>query len=82
MAGLISGKRNRTSETVIAGSSLVTIGCGLLSTISHTEHVDPKQYVYQAILGLGLGVVVTGLILMMNIEHAGSLVGKLNDLWI
>jgi hypothetical protein len=75
-SGMISKKRNRTPELLIVGSSIATVACGLLSTLSHSTHVEASQYAFQALLGFGLGLYIAGSTLMMSIETEQSNIGK------
>src|SRR5208282_3538863 len=56
LGGAISSKRNYTSYTLIASSLLQMAGCGLLSTIGDAVNIMPRQYVFEIVLGLGIGM--------------------------
>ncbi|KPI45056.1 putative MFS-type transporter [Cyphellophora attinorum] len=68
VAGKLNGKKNRTPETLIAGSVITVIGCGLLSTLSNTAKIEAKQYGYQVLLGMGIGLCFAGSMMLINIE--------------
>ena len=59
LSGAISGKKNLLFHTLMVGSCLLTLGCGLLSTISGGVSVDPKIYGFQVLVGLGFGLIVS-----------------------
>ncbi len=59
LAGAISGKRNLTFYTLAAGTALLTIGCGLLSTVSGSVRVHSKIYGFEVLVGLGFGLSVS-----------------------
>ena len=56
LGGAISSRRNNTPYTLIASMLLQLVGCGLLSTLGNTIEIPPKQYAFEVILGLGLGM--------------------------
>jgi hypothetical protein len=76
VAGKLNGKKNRTPETLIAGSLITVIGCGLLSTLSNTARIEAKQYGYQVLLGLGIGLCFAGSMMLINIETRSNQLGK------
>ncbi|KAH8879951.1 MFS general substrate transporter [Thozetella sp. PMI_491] len=56
VAGIASVKHNNTWWTLIASGVLMLIGSCLLSTLTDTLTPEAKQYGYQVILGLGIGL--------------------------
>lgn len=58
MAGMITGKKNRTFLVLVIGSCLMVIGAACLSTLSNTIDVQAKTYGFQVFMGLGFGLTV------------------------
>ncbi|KUJ13197.1 MFS multidrug transporter-like protein [Mollisia scopiformis] len=59
LGGAISSKKDLSFYTLTVGSCLMTLGTGLLSTISTGSAVDPKLYGFQVFVGLGFGLSVS-----------------------
>lgn len=59
LAGAISSKKDLSFYTLTAGSCLLTLGTGLLSTISSGSKVDVKIYGFEVFVGLGFGLSVS-----------------------
>lgn len=74
LGGAISSKRNLTSYTLIVSALLQMAGCGLLSTIGDATNIMPRQYVFEAILGLGIGLSLSTATIMTSVQ------AKLGDL--
>ena len=68
LGGLISGKKNRTFETLIVATCLMTLGAGLLSTLSPTLTAEPKIYGLQVLTGLGFGLTVSTVSMLAAFE--------------
>jgi hypothetical protein len=68
LGGAISSKRNLTSYTLIASTLLQMAGCGLLSTIGSAIDIMPRQYVFEAILGLGIGLSLSTATIMTSVQ--------------
>ncbi|KAL1845789.1 hypothetical protein Daus18300_014447 [Diaporthe australafricana] len=68
LGGAASSKVNRTFHTFVAGTGLVTLGVGLLSTISHGLEVDKKLYGFEVIAGFGIGLTFSTVSLMTTKE--------------
>ena len=56
LGGAASAKRNNTWWTQIASAVLMLVGSALLSTLTDTTSPEPKQWGFQVILGLGVGL--------------------------
>jgi len=54
--GMFSAKKNNSFWTSNAASCLMLMGSGLLSTLGDTSKPERKEYGFQVILGLGLGL--------------------------
>ena len=68
LGGLISGKKNRTFETIIVATCFMTLGAGLLSTLSPTLTPEPKTYGFQVLTGLGFGLTVSTVSMLAALE--------------
>lgn len=68
LGGAISSKRNLTSYTLIVSALLQMAGCGLLSTIGDAINIMPRQYVFEAILGLGIGLSLSTATIMTSVQ--------------
>jgi hypothetical protein len=58
VAGVITGKKNRTFPVLLVAACLVVIGTTCLSTLSDAIDVEAKTYGFQVFVGLGLGLTV------------------------
>jgi hypothetical protein len=58
LAGIITGKKNRTFPVLVAGSCLMVIGTAFMSTLTDTLEVEAKVYGFQVFMGLGFGLTV------------------------
>jgi hypothetical protein len=76
---LISSKKNWTPETLIVGTSLITSGCGLLSTIGNGYAIDKPVYIYQVILGLGCGLSFSSTTSMLSLNTHPRQIGKQHE---
>ncbi|MCJ1247064.1 hypothetical protein MMC30_004275 [Trapelia coarctata] len=68
LGGLISGKKDHTFATLLTGNCLMTIGCGLLSTLSTDLHHEARAYAFQIFIGLGFGLTVSTVSLLATVE--------------
>ncbi|KAL9076851.1 MAG: hypothetical protein Q9157_003554 [Trypethelium eluteriae] len=68
LAGFLNSKYDLTFHARVAGSCLVLIGAGLLSTLSNTLQVQNTTYGYQTFVGLGFGLIVAGTTIMVSYE--------------
>ena len=59
LAGAISSKRDLSFYSLTVGSCLLTIGTGLLSTVSESSSADAKLYGFEVFVGLGFGLSVS-----------------------
>ncbi|KAF5984660.1 major facilitator family transporter [Fusarium bulbicola] len=67
LAGKINATKNYTFESLVLGSSVMTIGCGLLTSLSH-EPNDAKLLGYMAFCGLGFGLTVASSTMLSTVE--------------
>jgi hypothetical protein len=63
-----TGKKNRTFETLIVATCFMTLGTGLLSTLSPTLAAEPKTYGFQVLTGLGFGLTVSTVSMLAALE--------------
>lgn len=67
LAGKINATKNYTFESLVLGSSVMTIGCGLLTSLSH-EPNDAKLLGYMTFCGLGFGLTVASSTMLSTVE--------------
>lgn len=58
VAGMVTGKKNRTFPVLVVASCLMLIGSACLSTLKDTVEVEAKVYGFQVFMGLGFGLTV------------------------
>jgi hypothetical protein len=68
LGGAISSKKNLTSYTLIASSTLQLLGCGLLSTLGGTIDIVRRQYLFEGILGLGVGLALSTATILTSVQ--------------
>jgi len=59
LGGLLNGKKDRTFATIFAGSCLMLIGTGLLSTLTTDPKHENRAYGYEVFIGMGFGLTVS-----------------------
>ncbi|EPQ63444.1 Bgt-1520 [Blumeria graminis f. sp. tritici] len=83
LGGALSINKNRTCITLIMASILTCLGTGLLSTAPNSRSIEPIQFFYQALLGLGLGLSVSSITIMTglasDLESVASVNGAINQ---
>ncbi|KAF5013545.1 hypothetical protein FDECE_468 [Fusarium decemcellulare] len=67
LAGKINSVKNYVFETLLVGSCLMMLGCGLLSTLSHTPD-EAKLLGFITFCGLGFGLTVASSTMLSTIE--------------
>lgn len=67
LAGKINAVRNYAFETLLAGSSLMLIGCGLLTTLSNSLD-SGKMMGFITFTGFGFGLTIATSTMMVNVE--------------
>lgn len=70
LAGVVNGKKDRTCETMILSSSLVALGCGLLSTLSDPLELETKAFGFLVFVGLGFGLSAAGTTMTGNMQSS------------
>ncbi|KAL6715374.1 hypothetical protein ACLMJK_007640 [Lecanora helva] len=68
IAGFCSSRENNTFWTLLAASSLMLIGSGLLSSLSTSFNISAANYGYQVIFGLGIGMTFSTVIILVSLE--------------
>lgn len=66
--GSISRKKDRTFYSFAAAGCLITIGAGLFSTLDSGLSVENKCYGFQVVVGLGVGLTISGISIMTSME--------------
>lgn len=67
LSGRINAVKNYVFETLLVGSCLMMLGCGLLTTLSH-ELDSGKQLGFVTFCGLGFGLTIAASTMMSTIE--------------
>ncbi|KAF9769689.1 hypothetical protein IL306_012854 [Fusarium sp. DS 682] len=67
IAGKVNSTKNYTFESLVVGSSVMTLGCGLLVSLSH-EPDDAKLLGYMTFCGLGFGLTVASSTMLSTVE--------------
>ncbi|KJZ79407.1 hypothetical protein HIM_00876 [Hirsutella minnesotensis 3608] len=67
ISGKINSKKNLLRETLLLGASLMTLGCGLLTTVSHAKD-DAKALGFLTFAGLGFGLSTAAATMLVTVE--------------
>ncbi|KAI1814672.1 major facilitator superfamily transporter [Poronia punctata] len=59
ISGKINGKKDRSCETLVIATGCMTLGCGLLTTISGSADLEAKALGFLVFIGLGFGMSVS-----------------------
>ncbi|KAI0555062.1 major facilitator superfamily transporter [Xylaria curta] len=59
LSGKINGKKDRSCETLVVATGFVTLGCGLLMTVSGSVALEAKALGFLVFVGLGFGLSVS-----------------------
>ncbi|KAI0466444.1 major facilitator superfamily transporter [Xylaria cf. heliscus] len=59
LSGKINGSKDRSCATLVVATSSVTLGCGLLTTISGSVDLEAKALGFLVFVGLGFGLSVS-----------------------
>ncbi|KAH6847112.1 major facilitator superfamily domain-containing protein [Chaetomium sp. MPI-CAGE-AT-0009] len=78
LGGAASAKRNNTWWTQIVSGILMLVGSALLSTLADTTSPEPKQWGFQVLLGLGVGLSLstTTFVTSLSVEFEDHAVGQ------
>lgn len=77
IGGKLNSKKNYLFETLATGASLMTIGCGLLTTVGGTSD-DAKAMGFLTFCGLGFGLSTSAATMLVTVEAPLVNSGKTN----
>lgn len=66
--GAIQSKKNLCSYTLAAASAFVIAGAALLSTLKHSIQIQPRQWVGECLLGLGVGMTLSTVTILTSLK--------------
>ncbi|KAL8387383.1 hypothetical protein RB595_009942 [Gaeumannomyces hyphopodioides] len=74
IAGPMSTQKNRTTFSLVLGTSLITIGASLMTILESMapEPATKAMYGFEAILGLGFGLCLSSTTIMANLQARGA----------
>ncbi|KAI0103710.1 major facilitator superfamily transporter [Nemania sp. FL0031] len=70
ISGKINGNKDRSCETLVIATSFMALGCGLLTTISGSAHLEPKALGFLVFIGLGFGLSVSTTTMLAAIQSS------------
>ncbi|KAI0203864.1 major facilitator superfamily transporter [Astrocystis sublimbata] len=59
ISGRVNGRKDRSCATLVVATSLMTLGCGLLTTVSGSVALEAKALGFLVFVGLGFGLSVS-----------------------
>lgn len=68
VGGGANSRRNNVPYTLMASAIFITLGIGLMATLSHSFGIESKQYGFQVLIGFGIGMTSSSTSLMLNLE--------------
>ncbi|KAF4806023.1 Efflux pump FUS6 [Colletotrichum siamense] len=68
LGGLVSKNRNLLFETLFTASCFMTLGCGLLTTLSPSVELEPKALGFLTLIGFGFGLSATSATILGTTE--------------
>ncbi|KAL0933056.1 major facilitator superfamily transporter [Colletotrichum truncatum] len=68
LGGLMSKSRNFLFETMFVASCFMTLGCGLLTTLSLSTELEPKALGFLTLVGFGFGLSATSSTILATTE--------------
>ncbi|KAF4625107.1 hypothetical protein G7Y89_g13062 [Cudoniella acicularis] len=78
VTGTVTSKFKIAWHLLVSANALMSIGCGLMSTLPTEQQIAPLAYVYQTILGLGFGLTMASSMVVARTEVALKDNGKSN----
>ncbi|KAK4232826.1 MFS general substrate transporter, partial [Achaetomium macrosporum] len=83
LGGAASAKRNNTWWTQIVSAILMLVGSALFSTLTDAKSPEPKQWAFQVVLGLGVGLSLstTTFITSLSVEFEDHAPEELSDFY-
>jgi predicted neutral ceramidase superfamily lipid hydrolase len=70
LTGTITGRFNIAWHLLVFSNILMTIGCGLMSTLPIDERIAKVCYFYQLVLGCGFGITMASSMVVIRTEVA------------
>ncbi|TRX90209.1 hypothetical protein FHL15_008937 [Xylaria flabelliformis] len=70
LSGRINGKKDRSCETLVVATGFVTLGCGLLMTISGSVTLEAKALGFLVFVGLGFGLSVSTTTMLATLQSS------------
>lgn len=67
-ASVIYVIKNVLFPFIVVATALQVVGLGLMSSLSSSPEIQPQQYAYQVILGLGFGISLSSLPLIARLQ--------------
>ena len=68
LGGGISRKKNRTSYTLIAGTTFQLLGYGLMTTLGDARPTPKKSYGFQVLMGFGFGMIMPSVTILAQLH--------------
>ncbi|KAI8632423.1 major facilitator superfamily transporter [Xylariaceae sp. FL1651] len=68
ISGRVNRKKDRSFETLLIATSLMVLGCGLLTTVSGSVDLEPKALGFLVFIGLGFGLSVTTTTMLASLQ--------------
>ncbi|GJC77897.1 putative transporter [Colletotrichum liriopes] len=59
LGGIVNKSKNRLFETMVVASCFMTLGCGLMTTLSSSVDLEPKALGFLTFVGFGFGLSAT-----------------------
>ncbi|KZL75407.1 major facilitator superfamily transporter [Colletotrichum tofieldiae] len=59
LGGIVNKSKNRLFETMVVASCFMTLGCGLMTTLSSSVDLEPKAFGFLTFVGFGFGLSAT-----------------------
>ncbi|OHW92792.1 major facilitator superfamily transporter [Colletotrichum incanum] len=59
LGGIVNKSKNRLFETMVVASCFMTLGCGLMTTLSSSIDLEPKALGFLTFVGFGFGLSAT-----------------------
>ncbi|KHN98446.1 Major facilitator superfamily domain, general substrate transporter [Metarhizium album ARSEF 1941] len=76
VSGAVNSRKSAITETLLAGSCLMSLGCGLLTTLSTHELDSAKLLGFITLCGMGFGLTVSSSTMIVSIKVAPKDYGK------